>query len=185
MQLRFQPTITTGRDGFLSLIPQDTKQQREKDCYEFADLVSILANSMPSHTNVEFRDLLMERFANSGSEFGSDGFKPEFQDYSGTRNQDRHYVGGLYAGHLANALGGANAGSTVANAVRETTVVLAPTSFGGVIIPLPTILPPSDSQKADRALNVVAGRHGAALHARKIGPRDVAGLIRKEVCAPK
>lgn len=139
---------------------------------------------MPSHTNVGFRDLLLERFANSGSEFGSDGFRTEFQDYSGSRNQARHYVGGLYAGHLGNHFG-TDVGSTVANVLRETSIAPDPTSIGGTIIPFPRILPPTNSQRADRALNVVAGRHGAALHANRIGPRDVAGLIRKDVCAPK
>ena len=158
---------------------------REKDCYEFADEVSKLAASKPDQTNVEFRDLLMERFSNSGSEFGSDGFKTEFQDYSGTRNQARHYVGGLFAGHLGNPLGGRNAGSTIANLLRETTVILVPQNVGGTIVPVPQTLPANDSQKADRALNVISGRHGADLHANRIRPADLAGLIRKDVCAAK
>ena len=162
--------------------PQDP--QREKDCYEFADLVATLANSIPSQTNVEFRDLLMERFSEPSAEFGSDGFKLEFQDHSGSRNQARHYVGGLFAGHLG-AHFGTDVGSAAANLIRETTITVTPTSIGGAIIPFPIIVPPNDSQRADRALNVVAGRHGAALHARRIGPRDLADLIRKEVCAPR
>lgn len=126
----------------------------------------------------------MERFSEPSAEFGSDGFRPEFQDYSGTRNQARHYVGGLYAGHLGGHFG-TNAGSIVANLVRETTIAVTPTTIGGAIVPFPIVVSPNQSQRADRALNVVAGRHGAALHANKIGPRDLADLIRKEVCAPR
>ena len=126
----------------------------------------------------------MDRFSERSSEFGSDGFRLGFQDYSGSRNQARHYVGGLFAGHLGGHFG-TDAGSTVANLVRESTIGATTISIAGATIPFPTILPPDASQTADRALNVVSGRHGAALHANRIGPSDVAGLIRSEVCAPR
>jgi hypothetical protein len=109
-------TTTTAEPRFAYGQPQTPTPPQTpvpKGCYDFASEVERLANANPELSNVAFRDLLMDRFSARTMEFGSDGFKPEFQDYSGSPNQARHYVGGLFAGFLGNPLGGSNFGAVV------------------------------------------------------------------------
>lgn len=116
------------------------------------------------------------RFANSGDEFGSDGFRNAFQDLDGSPNQARHYVGGFFAGFT----GGETLGLAVANGREDKDrIYFTP---GPVGIPIPGMLPENNSQKADKALNAVSVKHGADLDDKNIKPSDVADLIRKEVC---
>ena len=58
-------------------------------------------------------------------------------------------------------------------------VATVPGPYG---IPIPVILNETRSQKADKALNNVSTRHGAALDRRDISAKDIANKIRKEVC---
>lgn len=130
-----------------------------------------------SHNQVDrLIEELYERFAYSQNEFGSAGFRPEFQDFRGSPNQARHYIGGLYAGFQL----GAKAGLEAANAREVTIVVIQQPTFPH--IPVPTTLPPNASQRADRALHAVSTAHGGALATGSLKPKDLASKIRKEVC---
>ena len=162
--------------------PQDTAQQENRDCYAFADEVARIASDrLPNITVVE---RLMARFANSGLEFGSDGFRNEFQDRTDSPNQARHYVGGFFAGYHGHYFGG-RVGRAAAN-LRERDFVFLPTP-GGIlglpVIPLPTQLPETASQRADKALNAVSTRHGADFYNKKLKASELADKIRNEVCA--
>ena len=161
---------------------QGTAQQENRDCYAFADEVARIASDrLPNITVVE---RLMMRFATSGLEFGSDGFRNEFQDQTDSPNQARHYVGGFFAGYHGHYFGG-RVGRAAAN-LRERDFVFLPTP-GGIlglpVIPLPTQLPETASQRADKALNAVSTRHGADFYNKKLKASELADKIRNEVCA--
>ena len=156
-------------------------KDKKNSCKRFVDAVEKLLNDHPNRIASDFVNLMYERFANSGPEFGSDGFKTPFQDPSpGSNNQARHYSGGLFAGFQL----GATAGLVAANAREDkdrvtTTRVFV---FGIGIVPVPTMLPENASQKADKALNAVSTKHGGALADESIKPYEIGGLIAREVC---
>ena len=126
----------------------------------------------------------MSRFGNSGLEFGSARFKPEFQDHTDSPNQARHYVGGFYAGYFLHYVGG-RVGRAAAN-LRELNVTFAPGGMPGVpILPLPIILPETQGQRADKALNAVSTRHASDFYNKRFRASELANRIRNEVCAPR
>jgi RHS repeat-associated protein len=172
---------TGGRGGLAGteVVGGEQREDTRTSCERFADLVEQINKNSPYAIASDFVNALYSRFGNSGTEFSSDGFKAEFQDFSGSPNQARHYVGGLYAGFTGAQFGSEAVGRAGANA-REVTVTFIPTPSG---IPLPSISPPNPSQRADRALNGVSTRHGGALSNEKLKPYQLADLIRKEICA--
>jgi RHS repeat-associated protein len=162
---------------------QNPTQQENKDCYAFADEVERLLRTMPATQSSEVAGILLERFANSGKEFGSNGFRPEFADHNGTPNQARHYAGGFAAGFYGNEWVGSTLSAAITNAVRETTYIPLPLGQSSIIVPFP--LPPNENQKVDRALNYAAAKHGGRMEEGKISPLRLADLIRKEICNPR
>lgn len=158
--------------------PQNTSQQTDTrtSCQRFADIVDQIANSHPYLIPSEFEKRLWSRFANSGTEFSSDGFKTPFQDFSGTPNQARHYVGGLHAGFEGRQMGSETVGRWIADA-REYNFVVTMDTVIPIVYPTQ-----NESHRADQRLNAVSTRHGGALSDGKIKPFQFADLIRKEVC---
>ena len=174
----FVPPSSGGEDDFggttIGPPPQDTSRDTDTrtSCQRFADIVEQIADGFPYYTPSDFESRLYSRFANSGTEFSSDGFKKPFQDFSGSSNQARHYVGGLHAGFEGRQMGSETVGRWIADA-RE---------YGIVPIPLLVIPYQTDSNKADQRLNAVSTRHGGALSDGDIKPFQLADRIRKEVC---
>lgn len=146
------------------------------------EVARTISDRLPNITVVE---RLMARFANSGREFGSNRFRTEFQDHTDSPNQARHYVGGFFAGYHLDAFNGLT--GRVAMDLREVDIKFIPTPgiAGLLTIPLPTALPETASQRADKALNAVSTRHGAALYNNELRPSELAERIRNEVCAPR
>jgi RHS repeat-associated protein len=156
--------------------PQDPRRMKEvSDCEVFAALVASIASRVlqgdshspaPSETTLgRFEEALRERFAKEGydiasSEFGSSGFKSEFQDPDPNNlNQVRHYVGAFRAALLGGPLG-----RGIMN-YRE-----RPRSTDSALT--------ARSHQADKALNRVAFRHANDIS----DIRDLPGMIRKDVC---
>ncbi|MGH9949344.1 MAG: hypothetical protein ACRD6X_19395 [Pyrinomonadaceae bacterium] len=155
---------------------------KKNSCQRFVDAVKKLLAKFPNAMATQVANLLYDRFANSGSEFGSDGFRPEFQDFSsGSGNQARHYVGGFWAGFSL----GTTLGLAGANAREDKDrIIYTPTNIGGIVVPIPTgMAPETQSQIADKALNAVSAKHGGDFLNGKVRADDIPNLIREEVCA--
>jgi RHS repeat-associated protein len=160
--------------------PQNAQNAQNTDtrtsCQRFADIVEELSRNNPHLIPSDFVERLFRRFANLRNEFSSDGFKVSFQDFGGSPDQARHYIGGLSAGFIATQWGSETFGRWVADAREYDFVVTMDTV-------LPLVYPvQNDSQRADQRLNAVSTRHGAALSNGEIKPFQLADLIRREVC---
>ncbi len=140
-----------------------------KNCADFVNEVARILSAAPHQSVGRFVSQLYGRFGRQSSEFGSEGFKPEFQD----DNQARHYIGGLY---LASDIG-ATAALIAMNAREINYAWIGVGLFRALIIQ-----PQTDSQRADTALNGVSSRHGGGLKDGSIKPYELSGLIQKEVC---
>ena len=165
-------------EGFEPGDTQDPTQNTDTrtSCQRFADIVEEISTNNPHTIASDFVERLYRRFANLRNEFSSDGFKTQFQDFSGSRDQARHYIGGLNAGFISTQWGSENVGRWVANAREYDFVVTMDTS-------LPLLYPvQNDSHRADQRLNAVSTRHGAALSNGEIRPSELADKIRREVC---
>jgi hypothetical protein len=163
----------------MGLLPQTQTQQTtdtRTSCQRFADEVEHIQRHHPHLIPSDFVERLYSRFANNRNEFSSDGFKGPFQDFSGSPDQARHYVGGLQAGFISTQWGSENVGRWVANA-REYDFVLTMDTSIPLLYPVQT-----KSHKADQRLNAVSTRHGGALSRGEIRPIQLSDLIRREVC---
>ena len=176
-------SVTVGANndtiGYTSISNGNFNNYTPKTCLKFVEAVKNLINNSPHKTQdllANLVDELYERFANSGNEFGSGGFNMEFQDFGGSPNQARHYIGGLYAGFTL----GSSVGLAAANAREVSFTYQRIPGIPYVVIPIP--LPPNASQRADRALNAVSTAHGGALADGTLKPSDLSSTIRKEVC---
>ena len=156
--------------------PAKASHEKRKDCYYFADIVGEIAGQVGDDID-KFDKALWDRFANSGNEFSSERFKTEFQDFDGTDNQARHYVGGFHAGYQAGLLG-----RWAANQ-RE----MPHPDFSGNPPWRNTPKPgkQTKSQIADTALNAVSTRHGLDVNLKKLKPGDLKQKILDEVCDTK
>lgn len=148
----------------------------DTSCERFVKAIEELRKKFPYVTVSTFVNKMYDRFANSGHEFSSDGFKSKFQDNS---NQARHYTGGLWAGYTF----GATAGLAGANAREDKNrIYFVPENVGGFTIPVLHFAPETQSQKADKALNAVSTKHGGWLSDGSITPSEIAALVEEEVC---
>jgi len=142
------PPLRNPRDGGGGPQERGPGQQinEQKGCYEFADEVARIASQ--HSLDYGFAQALWKRFSTANQEFGGKDFKPEFRDDTpkgpghtdNSPNQARHYVGTFTAGHL----GGETIGRGYSNIGEPR---------GG-----------TPSNRADRALNRVAARHGSSLN---------------------
>ncbi|HKU77567.1 MAG TPA: LamG-like jellyroll fold domain-containing protein [Pyrinomonadaceae bacterium] len=163
----------------MGLLPQTQTQQTtdtRTSCQRFADEVQHIQTHNPHLTATDFVERLYSRFANNRNEFSSDGFKGPFQDFSGSPDQARHYVGGLQAGFIATQWGSETVGRWIANSREYEYVVTMDTSIP-LVYPVQT-----ESHKADQRLNAVSTRHGGALSRGEIRPIQLSDRIRREVC---
>ena len=107
-------------------------------------------------------------------EFGSSGFRREFQDRGDSRNQVRHYVGILFSAH------------TAATAAYLTQVVSFEAAYATALVSANLReRGGTQSNKADRNLNVVAVGHAVRLAYGRLSIDDLAKAILDEVCDPK
>ncbi len=155
--------------GFGGVGGSTRDDSKPKNCLDFANAVEDLYKRYYSLDAGAIVQKLYNRFAARSNEFSSEGFEEAFRD----DNQARHYIGGLYAG--------TEVGSTLALAAMNAREINI-SSNGLGIFSAPIILPQTASQKADTALNAVSTKHGGGLKDGSIHPRDLADLIRKEVC---
>ena len=173
------------RVGSFYLLPQNPDYppprpwlHNEDDCHYLANTLDQYAKN--AWTTTGFVNALRDRFvpeSNQDSsamrEFRSTGFKSDFNDDSGSYNQVRHFIGGFsnaYFGGLAAAIAPTSVPDklvldyAIEEAVRRANLREGP------------------DEHADRDLNEVSAPLGVQLAFGKIGRRQLADLIRKEVC---
>lgn len=157
----------------------ETNGLEETSCERFVNRVREIATEVLESgiktKNSLFVRKMWDEFADSGDDYSSDGFKKEFQDFTGSSNQARHYTGGFWAGWKY----GRDIGRLGANS-REYSF-----KFGTIwgVIPTIKVKPETASQKADKALNAVSTKHGNQffMDFKKELPK-IADRIRDEVC---
>ena len=147
----------------------ETGTSQIKSCQRFADRVEQIAEGVLSEkllpnaskkADAFFIRLYIE-FSEDNGAYSSDGFKRKYQDFDGSPNQARHYIGGFAFGYIL----GSTLGLIAANLREDNT---------------------TKSGKADRALNAVSTRHaGNFFWTSDRIPDEIKTLakkIRREVC---
>jgi hypothetical protein len=189
-KIRVKPAhpIGTGHAGVAT--PRPAPRPQPNDCLTFANLVANIAkkyeNDPSDDVAQRFVYDLYKRFANSGKEFGSTGFKTQFVDPDpGSANQVRHYVGGLYvAFNVASSVPIILDGIAleIFNSREDRGYTYKRRDLNGNVETV--FVPSTPSAMADTALNDVSFQHGKWLAGWFIPlrPKRLADKIRQDVC---